>query len=84
MPSNGICYPILAFVAMLPRQFFVNSLSETSPFGTTFSEKTAKQIPLGYFMIARRLGGSTKLVRVHEHASAPEAGIDACGWPSYE
>ncbi len=30
MPSNGIPYPILVFVAMLPWQFFANSLSEAS------------------------------------------------------
>src|SRR5260370_1236948 len=30
-----------------------------SPLGTRVSERTAKQFPLGYFMIARRLGGST-------------------------
>jgi lipopolysaccharide transport system permease protein len=30
MPSNGIPYPILVFAAMLPWQFFANSLSEAS------------------------------------------------------
>src|SRR5215471_16146222 len=30
MPSNGIPYPILVFAAMLPWQFFSNSLSEAS------------------------------------------------------
>jgi lipopolysaccharide transport system permease protein len=30
MPSNGIPYPILVFAAMLPWQFFSNSLSESS------------------------------------------------------
>ena len=30
MPSNGIPYPILVFSAMLPWQFFANSLSEAS------------------------------------------------------
>ena len=30
MPSNGIPYPILVFAAMLPWQFFANSLSEVS------------------------------------------------------
>ncbi len=30
MPSNGIPYPILVFAAMLPWQFFANSLSESS------------------------------------------------------
>jgi lipopolysaccharide transport system permease protein len=30
MPSNGIPYPILVFTAMLPWQFFANSLSEAS------------------------------------------------------
>jgi hypothetical protein len=30
-----------------------------SPLGTRVLERTAKQFPLGYFMIARRLGGST-------------------------
>lgn len=29
-----------------------------SPLGTKVSERTAKQFPFGYFMIARRLGGS--------------------------
>jgi hypothetical protein len=56
-----------------------------SPLGTKVSERSAKQFPLGYFMIARRLGASTELLAlVHEHASAPEAGIDAYGWLSYE
>src|SRR3954462_406683 len=30
LPSNGIPYPILVFAAMLPWQFFANSLSEAS------------------------------------------------------
>src|SRR5271166_1099034 len=30
MPSNGIPYPILVFAAMLPWQFFANSLAEAS------------------------------------------------------
>ena len=30
MPSNGIPYPILVFAAMLPWQFFANSLSDAS------------------------------------------------------
>jgi lipopolysaccharide transport system permease protein len=30
MPSNGIPYPILVFAAMLPWQFFANSLTESS------------------------------------------------------
>jgi lipopolysaccharide transport system permease protein len=30
MPSNGIPYPVLVFAAMLPWQFFANSLSEAS------------------------------------------------------
>src|SRR6202795_2937113 len=30
MPSNGIPYPILVFAAMLPWQFFANSLTEAS------------------------------------------------------
>jgi lipopolysaccharide transport system permease protein len=30
MPSNGVPYPILVFAAMLPWQFFANSLSEAS------------------------------------------------------
>ncbi len=30
LPSNGVPYPIMVFVAMLPWQFFSNSLSETS------------------------------------------------------
>jgi lipopolysaccharide transport system permease protein len=30
LPSNGIPYPILVFAAMLPWQFFANSLSESS------------------------------------------------------
>lgn len=30
LPSNGVPYPILVFVAMLPWQFFANSLSESS------------------------------------------------------
>ena len=30
MPSNGIPYPILVFTAMLPWQFFSNSLADTS------------------------------------------------------
>src|ERR1700693_5927006 len=30
LPSNGVPYPILVFAAMLPWQFFANSLSEAS------------------------------------------------------
>ena len=30
LPSNGIPYPILVFVALLPWQFFANALSESS------------------------------------------------------
>src|SRR5271156_5181514 len=30
MPANGVPYPILVFAAMLPWQFFANSLSESS------------------------------------------------------
>ena len=30
LPSNGVPYPILVFAAMLPWQFFANSLSESS------------------------------------------------------
>lgn len=30
LPSNGIPYPILTFVALLPWQFFANALAETS------------------------------------------------------
>lgn len=30
LPSNGVPYPILVFVAMLPWQFFANSLTESS------------------------------------------------------
>jgi lipopolysaccharide transport system permease protein len=30
LPSNGVAYPVLVFAAMLPWQFFANSLSECS------------------------------------------------------
>jgi hypothetical protein len=32
----------------------------TSPLGARISEKTARQFPLGYFMIAQRLGRFTE------------------------